>query len=138
MKPMTGHNEGSAGATLSRRTVFCEVMRQLRLLTVIDGHSRECLTSEDVLERLTQLFIQRRILDYIRSDNGSQFTAKTVRQRLHGLGVKTLYIEPGSPSENGYLESFNGKLRGEFLNVEIEIVAKGSHVGVEVCRLGCR
>ncbi len=71
------------------------------------------------LDQLTQLFIQRRLPDYIRSDNGSEFTAKTVRKWLDDLGVKTLYIEPGSPWENGYLESFNGKLRDEFLNMEI-------------------
>ena len=101
--------------------------RAFRLLTIIDEYTRECLaikvarrlTSEEVLDQLTQLFIQRRIPDYIRSDNGSEFTAKTVRKWLNSLGVKTLYIEPGSPWENGYLESFNGQLRDEFLNVEI-------------------
>jgi len=101
--------------------------RPFRLLTIIDEYSRECLaivvarrlTSEDVLDQLTQLFIQRRLPDYIRSDNGSEFTSKTVRKWLDDLGVKTLYIEPGSPGENGYLESFNGKLRDELLNMEI-------------------
>ena len=101
--------------------------RALRLLTILDEYSRKCLaikvarrlTSEDVLDQLTQLFIQRRLPDYIRSDNGSEFTAKTVRKWLDDLGVKTLYIEPGSPGENGYLESFNGKLRDELLNIEI-------------------
>ncbi len=101
--------------------------RAFRLLTVIDEYSRECLairvarrlTSEDVLDQLTELFIQRRIPDHIRSDNGSEFTAKTVRKWLEELGIKTLYIEPGSPWENGYLESFNGKLRDELLNIEI-------------------
>ena len=101
--------------------------RAFRLLTIIDEYSRQCLAikvarrlgSEDVLDQLTELFIQRRIPDYIRSDNGSEFTAKIVRKWLDGLGVKTLYIEPGSPWENGYLESFNGKLRDELLNIEI-------------------
>jgi len=101
--------------------------RAFRLLTIIDEYSRECLalkvarrlTSEDVLDQLTQLFVQRRLPDYIRSDNGSEFTAQTVRQWLNDLGAKTLYIEPGSPWENGYLESFNGKLRDELLNGEI-------------------
>ena len=101
--------------------------RAFRLLTIIDEYSRESLaikvarrlSSEDVLDQLTHLFIQRRIPDYIRSDNGGEFTAKTVRKWLDDLGVKTLYIEPGSPWENGYLESFNGKLRDEFLNTEI-------------------
>ena len=101
--------------------------RAFRLLTIIDEYGRECLaikvarrlTSEEVLDQLTQLFIQRRIPDYIRSDNGSEFTSKTVRKWLDSLGVKTLYIEPGSPWPNGYLESFNGKLRDELLNREI-------------------
>ena len=101
--------------------------RAFRLLTIIDEYSRESLaikvarrlTSEDVLDQLTQLFIQRRLPDYIRSDNGGEFTAKTVRKWLDDLGAKTLYIEPGSPWENGYLESFDGKLRDELLNGEI-------------------
>ncbi len=80
---------------------------------------RERLTSEDGLDQLAQLFIQWRLPDYIRSDNGSEFTSKTVRKWLDDPGVKTLYIEPGSPWENGYLESFNGKLRDELLNGEI-------------------
>ena len=101
--------------------------RVLRLLTLIDEYSRECLsidvarslTSEDVLERLTMLFITRGVPDYIRSDNGSEFTATAVRDWLSRVGVKTLFIEPGSPWENGYNESFNGKLRDELLNSEI-------------------
>ena len=96
-------------------------------MTLIDEYSRECpsidaarsLTSEDVLERLTMLFITRGVPDYIRSDNGSEFTATTVRDWLSRVGVKTLFIEPGSPWENGYNESFNGKLRDELLNAEI-------------------
>ena len=101
--------------------------RAFRLLTLIDEYTRECLaidvarrlTSEDVLERLSDLFIRRAVPDYIRSDNGPEFTAKAVRGWLTNVGVKTLFIEPGSPWENGYIESFNGKLRDELLNVEI-------------------
>ena len=101
--------------------------RAFRLLTMLDEYTRECLaidvarkmTSEDVLERLTDLFIRRGVPEYIRSDNGSEFTARAVRRWLGDVGVRTLYIEPGSPWENGYLESFNGKLRDELLNVEI-------------------
>jgi len=77
------------------------------------------LTSEDVLERLTDLFIRRGVPDYIRSDNGVEFTAHAVRDWLVRVGVRTLYIEPGSPWENGYIESFNGKLRDELLEREI-------------------
>ena len=101
--------------------------RKFRMLTIIDEYTRECLaidvgrslTRESVLERLTELFIQRGIPEHIRSDNGSEFTAKAVRKWLKALGVTTLYITPGSPWENGYNESFNGKLRDEVLNVEI-------------------
>lgn len=99
----------------------------LRLLTIMDEYTRECLaievarclTSEDVLTRLTDLFIRWGIPEYIRSDNGPEFTAKAVRRWLQRVGVRTLFIEPGSPWENGYIESFNGKLRDELLNAEI-------------------
>ncbi len=101
--------------------------RAFRLLTVVDEFTRECLaidaarklTSDDVLERLTELFVLRAVPAYIRSDNGSEFTAEAVRQWLGTVGVKTLYIEPGSPWENGYVESFNGRLRDELLNGEV-------------------
>ena len=101
--------------------------RGIRLLTVLDEYTRECLaidvarhlTHEDVLRRLATLFFTRGIPDHIRSDNGSEFTARVVRNWLQRLGVKTLYIEPGSPWENGYIESFNGKLRDELLNREV-------------------
>jgi len=101
--------------------------RPIRILALIDEYSRECLaldvscrlTSEDVLYRLGQLFVQRGLPAYIRSDNGSEFTAKAVRDWLTRLGVQTLFIEPGSPWENGYIESFIGKLKDELLNREI-------------------
>ena len=101
--------------------------RALKLLTIIDEYSRECLaidvnrhiTSDDVIYRLAQLFVERGIPRYLRSDNGPEFVAKAVREWLGKLGVGTLYIEPGSPWENGYLESFNGKLRDELLAREV-------------------
>ena len=101
--------------------------RSLRMLNIIDEYLRECLailvrrqiTSQDVIDVLFELFIFRGIPEYIRSDNGPEFTAKAVRSWLERLGVKTLLIEPGSPWENGYIESFNGKLRDELLNREI-------------------
>ncbi|MCP4888630.1 MAG: transposase family protein [Planctomycetaceae bacterium] len=77
------------------------------------------MTSENVLERLSNLFIDRGVPRYLRSDNGPEFTAIRFRQRLAQVEVKTLFIEPGSPWENGYVESFNGKLRDELLNGEI-------------------
>jgi len=76
------------------------------------------ITSEDVIDQLFDLFIFRAIPEHIRSDNGPEFTAQAVRRWLNRLGVKTLFIEPGSPWENGYIESFNGKLRDELLNRE--------------------
>lgn len=101
--------------------------RPLRFLTVIDEYTRECMAlpvgrsfkADDVQACLTELFISRGIPEHIRSDNGSEFTCEMVRSWLAKLGVKTLFIEPGSPWENGYNESFNGKFRDEFLNGEI-------------------
>lgn len=101
--------------------------RAIRMLTVLDEYTRECLainverklTAEDVLVQLTDLFVRRGVPEHIRSDNGSEFTAEAVRGWLKRLGVGTLYIEPGSPWENGYMESFNGRLRMEFLNGEL-------------------
>jgi len=101
--------------------------RAFRMLTVIDEYSRECLaidvarklTSEDVLERLSDLFVRRGVPDHIRSDNGPEFTAKKVTEWLERVDVKALFIAPGSPWENGYNESFNGTLRYELLDVEL-------------------
>lgn len=101
--------------------------KPIRILVIIDEYTRECLSllvarrirSQDVLDQLYELFIRRGIPEYIRSDNAPEFTAKAIRKWLANLGVKTLYIEPGSPWENGYVESFIGKLRDELLNGEI-------------------
>ncbi len=101
--------------------------RALKLLTVLDEHTRECLAivvarkirAHDVLEVLADLFVRHGPPEYLRSDNGPEFTAKLVRRWLGRVGVETLFIEPGSPWENGYNESFNGKLRDELLNGEI-------------------
>ncbi len=101
--------------------------RPFRMLTLVDEYTRECLAidvarnmrCDDVLERLAWLFATRGVPEHIRSDNGPEFTAKVVRWWLQRMGVKTLFIEPGSPWENGYVESFNGKLRDELLNGEI-------------------
>jgi transposase InsO family protein len=101
--------------------------RAFRMLTVIDEHSRQCLAirterrldHEAVLETLAGLFLEHGPPEYIRSDNGAEFTAKAVRAWLARMGVNTLFIEPGSPWENGYNESFNGKLRDELLNGEV-------------------
>ena len=73
----------------------------------------------NVVDRLFELFIFKGVPEHIRSDNGSEFTAKAIRGWLNRIGVKTLFIEPGSPWENGYVESFNSKLRDELLNGEV-------------------
>ena len=101
--------------------------KSFRILVIIDEYTRECLamrvarriTSREVLETLYELFLLRGVPEHIRSDNGPEFTAKAVRKWLNRVGVKTLFIEPGSPWENGYVESFNSKLRDELLNGEI-------------------
>ena len=116
--------------------------RPLRILTIIDEYTRESLaisvgrrvTSESVIEQLADLFIRKGLPEHIRSDNGSEFTAKAIRHWLGRLGVKTLFIEPGSPWENGYIESFNGKLRNELLNGEIFTTLLEAQILVEQWR----
>ena len=101
--------------------------RPVKLLTIVDEYTRECLAidvarrlrSDDVLHCLSELFVQYGIPEHIRSDNGPEFAAQAVRDWLQRVGVRTLFIEPGSPWENGYVESFNGKLRDELLNREL-------------------
>ena len=74
------------------------------------------IRSADLIETLADLMMIRGVLDHIRSDNGPEITARAVRERLGRVGARTLYIEPGSLWENGYIESFNGKLRDELLD----------------------
>ena len=101
--------------------------RAVRLLVVIDEYSRECLAiradrhirAVDVIETLMELMVTRGVPEQIRSDNGPEFTAHAIRDWLGKVGARTLYIQPGSPWENGYVESFNGKLRDELLDREI-------------------
>ena len=116
--------------------------KRFRMLTIIDEYTRECLAikvdrklnSTDVVDTLLDLFVMHGVPDYIRSDNGSEFTARLVREWLKRLKVKTLFIEPGSPWENGYNESFNGKLRDELLNGEIFYTLKEAQVLIEQWR----
>ena len=113
--------------------------RAFRMLTVIDEFTRQSLaiyvdrklTSKSVLDCISDLFIKHGPPEHIRSDNGAEFTAQAVRDWLNRLGVKTLFIEPGSPWENGYNESFNGKLRDELLNTEIFHTLKEAKVLIE-------
>ena len=100
--------------------------RPLRILTLIDEYSRECLMlrvrrqfkAQDVIEVLAEQFLKKGPPAHLRSDNGPEFTARAVRQWLEKFHVKNLFIEPGSPWENGYVESFNGRMRDELLNLE--------------------
>jgi len=115
---------------------------KFRILNVMDEFTRECLavrvdrslTSHDAIEVLTDLFIERGVPVHIRSDNGPEFIAKRVRDWLEKLQVRPLYIEPGSPWENGYIESFNGKMRDELLNLEIFYSLKEAQVLIEMWR----
>ena len=110
-----------------------------RILNIIDEYTRECLqvrverhlSHEEVLEELAWLFCTRGIPNHIRSDNGPEFTAERVRQWLPKMGVQTLFIEKGSPWENGYIESFNGKMRDELLDREIFYTLKEAKVLIE-------
>jgi len=117
--------------------------RALKILTVMDEFTRECLaivvarrmTAEGVLDVLSELFVRRGAPEHIRSDNGPEFTAKKVRAWLASIGVRTLFIEPGSPWENGYIESFNGSLRDEVLDREIFYTLREAQVVIGDWRL---
>ena len=112
------------------------------MLTVVDEFSRECLAIEverslkanDVLEVLARLFAEHGSPTHIRSDNSPEFTAIAMRSWLEKLGVKTLFIHPGSPRENGYNERFNGTLREEVLNREIFFTLTEAKILIEQWR----
>lgn len=116
--------------------------RAFRTLNIIDEFTRECLAirvgrslkTEDVQACLTELFCSRGVPVHLRSDNGSEFANQKIRTWLNELGAKTLFIEPGSPWENGYIESFNGKLRDELLNREIFYSLKEAKIIIEQWR----
>ena len=118
--------------------------RPIRIMNVLDEFSRETfdgpverhITAQDVIDCLAELFMTDGIPDYIRSDNGPECTAKAVRDWLARIGVKTLFIEPGSPWENGYVESFNGKMRNELLNGEIFYTLHEAQVLIKNWRKG--
>lgn len=101
--------------------------RPLKWLSVVDEFTRECLALEversipaaGVVEVLTELFLIRGVPRHVRSDNGPEFVASAIRRLASVTGMKTLYIEPGAPWENGYAESFHGRLRDELLNAEL-------------------
>ena len=116
--------------------------RRIRLMTLIDEFTRKCLAIRvarrinaiGVIETLADAMLFEGVPAFIRSDNGPEMVAKVLRQWLSGLGAKSLYIEPGSPWENGYCESFNGKLRDELLNGEIFYSLKEAQIVIEQWR----
>jgi putative transposase len=116
--------------------------RSLRLLTMIDEFTRECLAirvarrlnSYDVIEALGDCMLEHGVPEHVRSDNGAEMTAERVRRWLQTIGTQPLFIEPGSPWENGYCESFNGKLRDECLNDEIFYSLAEARVIIELWR----
>jgi len=117
--------------------------RPLRILNILDEYTRECLASvvarrirsQDVLLILADLFLRHGIPTHIRSDNGPEFIARKLRQWLTALQVTPLYIEPGSPWENGYCESFNGKMRDQLLNGELFYTLKEAQIIIERWRI---
>jgi len=129
---MSGPTTSSRTAPIARRQRAIRrdaprAGRKYRLLDVIDGYTRECLAirvgrklnSIDVVDLLSDLFILRGIPGHARSDNGPESIAKAVRAWIAAVGATTAYIEPGSPWENGYLESFDARLRDELLDGEV-------------------
>ncbi|WP_122072972.1 IS3 family transposase [Pseudophaeobacter sp. EL27] len=116
--------------------------RAFRTLNILDEHSRECLAirvkrklnANEVIDALTDLFILRGVPSYIRSDNGPEFIAEAVRGWIKAVGAKAAYIEPGSPWENGYCESFNGRMRDELLNGEIFYSLREAQIIIESWR----
>ena len=116
--------------------------RKFRMLNIIDEFTQECLAiridrklnSTNVIDALSDLFILRGVPGHVRSDNGPEFIAKTVREWIAAVGAKTAFIEPGSPWENGYCKSFNSKLRDELLNGEIFYSLAEAKVIIEAWR----
>ena len=155
-QPKRGRLWLNDGSTLRLRSAFANHVwsydfmqdrthngKMFRILNVIDEYSRECLLAvaarsfshRDVMKHLTDLFCEKGVPVHIRSDNGPEFLANRLRKWLNRLTVKPLFIEPGSPWENGFIESFNGKMRDEFLNGEIFYSLKEANVLLEQWRI---
>ena len=117
--------------------------RPFRILNVLDEYTRECLASvvarrmgsQEVILLLAALFVHHGVPQHSRSDNGPEFIARKLRRGLTTLQVEPLYIEPGSPWENGYIESFNGKMRAQFLNGELFYTRKEAQILTEQWRI---
>lgn len=116
--------------------------RKYRMLNVIDEFTHECLAirvarrlkATDVIDVLSDLFILRGVPGHIRSDNGPEFVAKAVQEWITAVGAKTAYIAPGSPWENGFIESFNARLRDELLDGEVFYTLREAQVVIESWR----
>jgi putative transposase len=116
--------------------------RKVRMLNVVDEFTHECLAIRvdrklkaiDVIDVLSDLFILRGVPTHIRSDNGPEFVAKAVQDWIAAVGAKTAYIAPGSPWENGYVESFNARLRDELLDGEIFYSLREAQIIIESWR----
>ena len=128
------------------RAIICtDEGRAFRTLNIIDEYSRECLAirvdrklnAGNVIDALSDLFILRGVPSFIRSDNGPEFIAQAVQDWIKAVGAKTAYIEPGSPGENGYCESFNARFRDEFLNGEIFYCLPEAQIRIEQWRKHC-
>src|SRR5262249_21979657 len=117
-----------------------------RMLNVLDEFTHECLAIRvarklkaiDVIDVLSDLFILRGIPGHIRSDNGPEFVAEAVQEWIAAVGTKTAYIERGSPWENGYIESFNARLRDELLNGEIFYGLREAQIVIEIPAIRCQ
>ncbi len=139
MRCLTGKRSAAEKDFVHHRT---DDGRAFRTLNVLDEFGRECLVirvkrklnSVDVIDVLTDLFILRGVPAYIRSDNGPEFIAEAVRKWIAAVGAQTAYIEPGSPWENGYVESFNARFRDELLNGEIFYSLKEAQIVIEQWR----
>ena len=139
MHCLTGKQSAAEKDFVHHRTDDGKIFRTLNIL---DEFSRECLAirikrklnSTDVIDALTDLFILRGVPAYIRSDNGPEFIAEAVRNWISAVGAQTAYITPGSPWENGYIESFNARLRDELLNGEIFYSLKEAQIIIEEWR----
>ncbi len=131
-----GVNHGWSWDFISDRT---DNGGKLRILSVLDEHSRECLalhvarqlTAADLIKVMERLVAQRGVPSHIRRDNGSEFVARTLQSWLAARHVKTLYIEPGSPWQNGHVERFHGSLRGECLDRELMLSVAEARVVIE-------
>jgi transposase InsO family protein len=118
--------------------------RQVKILAVVDEYTRECLcthvarsiTGDDVIGILAAIMVERGVPAHIRSDNGPEFIARAVRSWLKTIGTSTLFIQPGSPWENAYIESFNSRLRDELLNGELFVGLAEARYLIERWRVG--